>query len=245
MMDLVFQTETHQRAAKWSHDLIFHRLVHKHGRRVKNPPDSRTSPMETRRRVLVWSGPVRSGSVSTGLQRAGSPARRCSAPTSAWRAPSALRCHHWGAGPAAARAPRWNPTDERCSWTAKTNKDTLYKLQNPRALSWWTTTLNQNGSGSFLTRTFPSELSCFRGRSGSARVPSGKAWRYKHFPPKGHEPRPWSKYLQDFLLQRQEITDQVRPEVILDWRYPVKEPKSWALNRWMTFIDPKNYCLKI
>lgn len=27
----------------------------------------------------------------------------------------------------------------------------------------------------FLTRTFPSEPSCFRGRSGSARVPSGKA----------------------------------------------------------------------
>lgn len=57
-----------------------------------------------------------------------------------------------------------------------------------------------------LTRTFPSELSCFRGRSGSGRDPSGKAWRYKHFPPNGHEPRPWSKYLQAFFLHRQEVT---------------------------------------
>lgn len=92
--------------------------------------------------LTTWSGPV-----STGLQRVGSPARRGSALTSAWRAPSALWCHHRGtagAGPTAARAPRWNPTDGRCSWT-ETNKNTVYKLQlHPWARSGWTTTLNQN-----------------------------------------------------------------------------------------------------
>lgn len=51
------------------------------------------------------------------------------------------------------------------------------------------------------TRTLPSELSCFLGRSGSGRVPSGRACRYRHLDPKGQEPRPWSKYLQAFLLQ--------------------------------------------
>lgn len=81
----------------------------------------------------------------------------------------------------------------------KEQTETVYKAQNPgpdhKTQSKWRLC--------FLTRTFPSELSCFRGRSGSARVPSGKAWRYKHFPPNGHVPRPWSKYLQAFLLQTQ------------------------------------------
>lgn len=109
------------------------------------------------------------------------------------------------------------------------NQSYINRLQTPEAKS----TQEQ-----LVTRMFPSELSCFRGRSGSARVPSGKAWRYKHFPPKGHEPRPWSKYLQAFLLQRH---SHQRSMAYMKWAWhrqeayltpDLKSSIRWSFSSW-------------